>query len=576
MRSPSLFLLALALPLAGAAASASGETITVTTLEDVRDFGGAQRVANLPGPDGLVSFGEAVEAANNEPGPQRIHFAIPTSQYWLDPSIALLKLEIGPFILRGDATTIDFRTQTDFAGDTNPVGWEVGIFGLEPNGWGVAAILLAANDCTLIGLDNVYQRGAAVEISGNRNRIFGFTTDGPLGSAIAIEGTFGGASADDNVIGGVAPGEGNVVSGGGYGITITGPANRNVVIGNTCLESPNGGIGVFAATRYGVVASDNRIGGLNLGEGNWVAGNGKWGEEGFPVGNEIRVDDADRTVVEGNVVGTTADGLADYPVQKGPGGIVVNSSRDTLVRANLVSGILQIGTNHYQGQRFGVGIAVQGVSVNTRVVGNKVGVDATGANPIPNVNGIVVTQLTTRETPTRTRIGALAAGQGNVVAYNERTGVRVDAFAASTSVRGNSIHDNGDLGIDLVEFTGPGPTPNDPLDADTEGGNSLQNFPVIAKAASRDGLTGAKGRLESTPNTLFKIDFYASPACDPSGYGEGAEIVDSISVTTDSSGVATFRRAFRRTAPSGWVVTATATNVGTMETSEFSPCATIR
>src|SRR5574341_1079936 len=76
MRSPSLFLLALALPLAGAAVSASGETITVTTLEDVRDFGGAQRVADLPGPDGRISFGEAVAAANNEPGPQAIHFAI--------------------------------------------------------------------------------------------------------------------------------------------------------------------------------------------------------------------------------------------------------------------------------------------------------------------------------------------------------------------------------------------------------------------------------------------------------------------------------------------------------------------
>ena len=89
-----------------------------------------------------MSFGEAVTAANNEPGPQTIHFAIPLGEYWLVNQIALLELEIGPFVLTDDATTIDFRTQTAFAGNTNTNGWEVGIYGLEPNGWGVAAMLV--------------------------------------------------------------------------------------------------------------------------------------------------------------------------------------------------------------------------------------------------------------------------------------------------------------------------------------------------------------------------------------------------------------------------------------------------
>ena len=35
---------------------AGGETITVTTLNDVSDFSGAQQVNDLPGPDGRVSF----------------------------------------------------------------------------------------------------------------------------------------------------------------------------------------------------------------------------------------------------------------------------------------------------------------------------------------------------------------------------------------------------------------------------------------------------------------------------------------------------------------------------------------
>ena len=45
------------------AASASAQTIHVTAaLDDSIDFGGAQRVADLPGPDGVVTLREAVTA----------------------------------------------------------------------------------------------------------------------------------------------------------------------------------------------------------------------------------------------------------------------------------------------------------------------------------------------------------------------------------------------------------------------------------------------------------------------------------------------------------------------------------
>ena len=100
----------------------TGETITVTTLFDVTDFSGAQRVEDLPGPDGRVSFREAVIAANNTPGPQTIAFAIPVSEFWLLPDVALLKLEDGAFFLRDAGTTVDFSTQTINIGDTNPDG----------------------------------------------------------------------------------------------------------------------------------------------------------------------------------------------------------------------------------------------------------------------------------------------------------------------------------------------------------------------------------------------------------------------------------------------------------------------
>jgi hypothetical protein len=557
-------------------AAARAQVVTVTTLQDVRDFGGAQRIADLPGPDGRVSFGEAVAAVNNEAGPQTIQFAIPRSEYWLIPTIALLRLEIGPFVLVDDGTTIDFRTQTAFAGDTNPNGWEVGIYGLQANGIGSPAIFVMGNHCTLIGLDDVLQRGYGVEVQGNDNRILSFTTDGPLYSAIHVTGVFGVSTTFRNVIGGTAPGEGNVVSAGGSGIEITGPAEDNVVIGNTCLGSPTSGITVRAASRYGAYARRTRIGGSGLGEGNWVAGNGGY-YEGLPGGAQIDVEDADDTLIEGNFLGTTRDGLFVYPNAAGTAGVYVLDSRATTVRKNLCSGFVQIGTNHYAGQRFGAGIDVEGVCADTVVFGNQVGTDVTGTAPIPNVHGIVVTETTARNTPVRTTVGGLLPEQSNLVAFNEREGVQVGALTNATAIRGNRITSNGGLGIDLFQFGtgGGGLTANDALDADLLGANHLQNFPVLLGAAASSTGTRLVGGLESTPQTAFALDFYASPGCDPSGFGEGAEYLGSENVTTGGQGRAAFDVTFGRSLPLGWVVTATATHATLGETSEFSPCAAI-
>ena len=155
-----------------------GETVTVTTCNDVSDFSGAQQVSDLPGPDGRVSFREAFTAANNTAGPQTIAFAIPVAEFWLVTDVALLKLEQDAFFLTDSGTTIDFSTQTTNIGDTNPNGPEVGIYGLQPNGSGIAAIFVNGNNCVIKGLGKAYQRGYAVELVGNNNRVIGCQING--------------------------------------------------------------------------------------------------------------------------------------------------------------------------------------------------------------------------------------------------------------------------------------------------------------------------------------------------------------------------------------------------------------
>ena len=48
--------------------TAGAQTIYVDTSSDVVDFGGAQQVADLPGPDGRISLPEAGLASDNTPG----------------------------------------------------------------------------------------------------------------------------------------------------------------------------------------------------------------------------------------------------------------------------------------------------------------------------------------------------------------------------------------------------------------------------------------------------------------------------------------------------------------------------
>src|ERR671919_302688 len=69
----------LALVMAIGAGAQAQTTITVDTTSDVVDFGGAQTVADLPGPDGQTSLREAAIASTNTTGPETIAFDIPTS-----------------------------------------------------------------------------------------------------------------------------------------------------------------------------------------------------------------------------------------------------------------------------------------------------------------------------------------------------------------------------------------------------------------------------------------------------------------------------------------------------------------
>jgi hypothetical protein len=145
-------------------------------------------------------------------------------------------------------------------------------------------------------------------------------------------------------------------------------------------------------------------------------------------------------------------------------------------------------------------------------------------------------------------------------------GVRIRDGSFNNLIDGNSIFSNGGLGIDLGAF---GVTPNDPCDLDT-GASLLQNFPVLTQAVSGN-TTGVRGTLNSTPGTMFRLQFFANPVCDGSGNGEGQVYLGQASVATDGTCNAAFVAKLANPVPPGWVVTAAATDPAN-NTSEFSAC----
>ena len=75
------------------------------------------------------------------------------------------------------------------------------------------------------------------------------------------------------------------------------------------------------------------------------------------------------------------------------------------------------------------------------------------------------------------------------------------------------------------------------------------------------------GSLNGTSDTSYTIQFFANPAADPSGYGQGQNYVGSAMVLTDANGNGDFNVQFK--SQPGTVVSATATDpLG--NTSEFS------
>jgi hypothetical protein len=205
------------------------------------------------------------------------------------------------------------------------------------------------------------------------------------------------------------------------------------------------------------------------------------------------------------------------------------------------------------------------------ILNNFIGTNGTATLNLGNAsNGVLMSGVTRFNT-----IGGPGILDFNVIAFNGQAGVIRPGTPEANGILGNRIFSNGLLGIDVV---GDGVTFNN-------GGaeDDIINFPVLEAVFTDGNQTFITGRLQSHPDEVYLLVFFANDSCDPSQHGEGQIPLGSAPFNTDSNGVLRFTARVQAVlAPIGAIITVTASRRHILpifnvfwETSEFSRCATV-
>lgn len=409
------------------------------------------------------------------------------------------------------------------------------------------------------------------DVSGTANFIYPIVIPNNDHRGINLEG------AVNTQIGGTVFGEGNLFSGNSDGIHLIDSPDTHTVPDQNTIEG-----NLFGTDLTGLVALGNDASGINIDTAtNTLIGGTTSGSRNIISGNTgtlksgIQLGGSDTRIV-GNYIGTDITGT--HALGNSIGILFAGGSS-----ANIVGGTSVAEANVISGNEYGIIFAGVGGPVSDNLVeGNYIGVTDDGTTALGNTGyGI----LLVGSTVTNNTIGGTALGTSNIIANSGHVGISTYDFSgmsvgpagAGNAFLGNSIYNNGDLGINLSLVESPTadpatPTPNDTLDPDT-GPNNLQNYPVLTSATTDGTNTTVIGTLNSLASTSYRIEFFSNTAVDASGYGEGQTYIGYTTVTTDGSGNASFTATGLDNTSVGAIITSTASQdlgSGVYSTSEFS------
>jgi hypothetical protein len=255
--------------------------------------------------------------------------------------------------------------------------------------------------------------------------------------------------------------------------------------------------------------------------------------DAIDIGPETSADVAANIRIEGNFLGIDPSGTIDKG--NGSAGIFLFAGSNNTIGGNSPAARNLISGNDL------AGVFIEGGGFNTfpsadnnKVQGNLIGTQKDGIKALGN------------------------GGQG----------IDVIGDAQGNRILTNAIFSNGALGIDL---DANGRTANDPGDTDI-GPNDLQNKPLVGSAKTISGNTVINGTLNSRPRATYTIQFFSNP----SGTDEGETLIgQKTGLAVDGTGHASFAFSPTNAVAVGQVISATATNENTHDTSEFSAPKTV-
>ncbi len=483
----------------------------------------------------------AVLQANANPGPSTIQFDIPSTGVQRIALSSPLPQIVNPIV-------IDGTTEPGYAGHPS----------IEIDGAGAGSncngLVITGGQSVIQGLVISGFSGAGIVLEGGSGSLVqanlvgtnaGGTSALANGKGILIVGS------SSNTIGGSAASQGNLISGNlGAGIELvrsSQDATNNLITGNLIGTTANGS-SALGNQGDGILingATGNVIGGSSPSTDNVVSANLENGIE--------LASGASATLITGNLVGTTADGLT--ALGNRDDGILLSSAT-----SNTIGGT-SAGDGNVISGNLGNGLETFHPSTNNLLEGNSIGTDRTGMLALGNLgNGICLGSG-------GNSVGGRDSGAGNTIAYNGTgsvgAGVQLVGLVTQDTILSNSIHDNAGLGINL----GDGPTPNH--QPGTIGPNSFQNYPILTLAKTDGKITTITGTLLAAANSTFTLQLFWSPRTDPSGYGQGQVLFFTTAISTDQTGNGSITLSLPALPP-GVAISATATS-GSGNTSEFSP-----
>lgn len=382
-------------------------------------------------------------------------------------------------------------------------------------------ISAAIDAINITGSSSITIRGNTIARAGSRGVFLTNVTGVTIGGALAGQGNIIGANTSSGID----------IGGGSSNITIQGNTLGPATVGAT--SGNNGGNGIRLEDVSNVSIGNGLASGRNV-----IGGNG-W-----------RAIDINGTVtnisISGNYLGTDSSG--NVAVANGanlPGLLKDAISLDGGVVATNIS-----VTNNVIGGYSAALLEFSSSSVDGAVIrGNNFGIGANGTSQI--VTGSLEDLIIMGGNPSaysNITIGGSVAGQGNLIAFGNQSGIGINSTGSNIQIIGNTIRNNTRNGITLtgttraavvgnaifnngllgIDLNNDGVTANDAGDGDA-GPNDLLNNPVfnVVNIAGGNQL-GYDFNLDVPAHAQgYRIDFFKNTLADDT---EGQVPLGSISV----------------------------------------------